>query len=238
MKNMKSVFVAGALLVAGSAMAEDYNRVGLSYNSDHYGYNKEFYGNNKEDDPSFSSHGIGLNYLHGFSLHKTLPMYLEVGGNLNFGFKNSNEDMIVEGVKLNYKNQFQNINLTVPVSFAWKFNVAKNFYITPYTGINFKFNFVTQEREGATVDGKTVWTDWVNVLKENEDYDIEKGDTWNVFQMGWHLGATFGWKQFSLGLQYGVDFIPAYNTTFKYEGLNATYKVNTTNFKLTLGYDF
>lgn len=235
---MKSVLVAGTLLVAGSAMAQDYNRVGLSYNSDHYGYNKEFYGNDKEDDPSFNTNGLGLNYIHGFSLHKTLPMYLEVGGSLNFGFKNTSEKMIDEGEMINFKTQFQNINLTVPVSFAWKFNVAKNFYITPYTGINFKFNFLTQGRAGATVDGKTVWTDWVNVLKENEDYDIEKDETWNVFQMGWHLGVNFGWKQFSLGLQCGVDFIPAYKETVKFEGLNETYKVNTSNFKLTLGYEF
>lgn len=238
MKNMKSVLFAGALLVGSSAMAQSYNRVGLSYNSDHYGYNKEYYGNDKENDPSFNSYGFGLNYIHGFSLHRTLPMYLEVGGNMNFGFKNTSENMIDEGIRMNYKTQFQNINLRIPVSFAWKFNVANNFYITPYTGINFKFNFITKSREGATVDGKTVWTDWVNVLKENKEYGIEKADTWNIFQMGWHLGATFGWKQFSLGLECGVDFIPAYKETVKFEGLNETYKVNNSTFKLTLGYEF
>ena len=238
MKNLKSLLVAGALLVAGSAMAEDYNRVGISYDNNHYGFNKEYYGNDKEQNPSFSTNGLGLNYVHGFGLSKTLPMFLEVGGNINFGFYNNKEAMLEDGYKFEYKEQFQNINLTIPVSFAWKFGISDNFYITPYTGINFKLNFLSKMREGATADGKTVWTDWVNMLKEDKENGVEKEAVWNVFQMGWHIGATFGWKQFSLGLQYGVDFIPAYSHTFSYQGLNQTYKVNTTNFKLTLGYNF
>ncbi|MBD5303431.1 MAG: hypothetical protein HDS18_01590 [Bacteroides sp.] len=240
MKNLKAFLIAGSLVVASSAMAEDYNRVGISYDNNHYGFNKEFYGNDKEENPSCSTNGFGLNYTHGFGLSKTLPMFLEVGGSVNFGFYNDNGTILDYGDKIEYKEQFQNINLTVPVSFAWKFGITDNFYITPYTGINFKLNFLTQERVGATNDGKTVWSDWVNMLKEEKDkeYGLDKDEVWNVFQMGWHIGATFGWKQFSLGLQYGIDFIPAYSHTYSLAGFNETYKVNTTNFKLTLGYNF
>ena len=86
MKNLKAFLIAGSLVVASSAMAEDYNRVGISYDNNHYGFNKEFYGNDKEDNPSFSTNGFGLNYIHGFGLSKSLPMFLEVGGSVNFGF--------------------------------------------------------------------------------------------------------------------------------------------------------
>ncbi|MDE7437494.1 MAG: hypothetical protein K2M93_03330 [Muribaculaceae bacterium] len=237
MKNLKSLLVAGAMVVAGSAMAQDYNRVGLSYNYDHYRYNKNFYGNDKDRDPSFSSNGVGLNYIHGFRLTRSLPMYIEVGGNLNFGFREESGMILQNGHSVKGKEQFQNLNLTVPVNFAWKFNLGKEFYITPYYGVSFKVNFITRERIGI-INGKTIWSDWVNLLKEDENIGMIKGYTWRTFQMGTHLGATFGWKHVSLGLQYGGDFIPAYSVIVKKGEFSTRYAVDTTNFKLTLGYEF
>lgn len=237
MKNLKLLLIAGTLVVAGSAMAQDYNRVGLSYNNDHYGYNKNFYGNNKDRDPSFNSNGVGLNYVHGFRLKRSLPMYIEVGGDINFGFKSESKTEHLNTIKVTAKYQFQNINLTVPVNFAWKFNVGKDFYITPYIGINGKFNFVTRERKGV-INGKIIWADWINILKEDKDNGIRKGDTWRVFQMGGQIGATFGWKHVSLGLQYGGDYIPAYSVIVKKGDISTRYAVDTTNLKVTLGYNF
>lgn len=238
MKGLKLILVTSAIAIAGSAMAQDYNRVGISYNNDHYGYSKNFYGNNKEEDPSFSANGVGLNYIHGFRLKRSLPMYIEVGGNINFGFRSASETLVENGLKILAKDQFQNINLTVPVNFAWKFDLGKDFYITPYYGVSFKVNFVTRERIGYITNGKTIWSDWINILKEDEANGIEKGYTWRTFQMGTHLGATFGWKHVSLGLQYGGDFIAPYSVVVKYMGLSERFAVNCTSFKLTLGYDF
>lgn len=234
MKKMKSLLVAASLLVAGSAMADSYNNVSISYNSDHYGYNSEWYGSDKDDDPSFSTNGLGLNYIHGFGLSSKLPMYLEVGANLNFNFYSNTEKF--DGAR--YKQQFQNYNLAIPVNFAWKFNLPKGFTITPYTGINFRLNMASKGRVGAEDDGVSVWGDWVNYLKKDEEKGVDKDDVWNVFQMGWQIGARASWKSFTLGLQWGVDFIPAYSYTYKEEGFNAKYSINTTRFKLSLGYNF
>lgn len=238
MKNLKSILVAGALVVAGSAMADGYNRVAISYDATHFGYNKEWYGNDKDADPSFNTNGFGLNYIHGFGLSAAHPMFLEVGASLGFNFYSDSEEYTNGTDKFKYKSQFQNINLTIPVNFAWKFDLPKNFSITPYTGINFKLNFLTQAREGEEYNGKTEWSDWTNYLKKDEEKGISKDEVWNVFQMGWQIGAVVGWKQFSLGLQYGIDFIPAYSYTYKDDGYKATYKVNTSSFKLSLGYQF
>ena len=237
MKNLKSLLVAGAMVVAGSAMAQDYNRVGLSYNYDHYRYNKNFYGNDKDRDPSFSSNGGGLNYVHGFRLTRSLPMYIEVGGDINFGFKSETRTEHLTSIIASTKYQFQNINLTVPVNFAWKFNVGKDFYITPYIGINGKFNFVTRERKGV-VNGKVIWEDWKNILKKDKGNGIRKEDTWRIFQLGGQIGATFGWKHVSLGLQYGGDFIPAYSVIVRQGEFSTRYAVDITNLKVTLGYNF
>ena len=42
MKRLKGIVAACGLLVAGTAFADDYNRVSLSFNMDDYNYNKEF----------------------------------------------------------------------------------------------------------------------------------------------------------------------------------------------------
>lgn len=238
MKNLKSLMVVCALVVAASAMAQDYNRFGISYNNNWFDFNDFFYGDNRDEEPSFSTNGVGLNYTHGFRLKRSTSIYIEVGGDISLGLKGKSENVIGSGVNYISKAQFQNLNLTVPVNFAWKFNLGKNFYITPYAGLSFKVNLLTRDRVGLSSNGKTAWADWTNYLKEDTSKGINKEDTWNVFQMGAHLGATFGWKHISLGIQHGGDFIPAYSVIIKYQGHSSRYAVNTTNFKLTLGYNF
>lgn len=37
----KFIFAIAAVAISASAIAQDYNRVGISYNNDHYGFNKD-----------------------------------------------------------------------------------------------------------------------------------------------------------------------------------------------------
>ncbi len=245
MKLYKALALAGVLAVAGSASAEDYNRVAISYDNTHFGYNKD-YKADEDEDPSFSTNGFGLNYIHGFSLSNSLPMFLEVGGNVNFNFYSNTGEFKFAGETEKYKSQFQNINLQVPVNFVWRFNVVEDFTIAPYVGLNFKLHFVSKTR--AYMDGD--WEDkaeedeakeWTNLFSDSKDNGVgDKDFTWNRFQMGWHVGATFQYTQWSLGVQYGTDFIPAYSHTFKAEEGGKDFKpaINTGNLKLSVGYTF
>ena len=245
MKLYKALALAGVLAVAGSASAEDYNRVAISYDNTHFGYNKD-YKADEDEDPSFSTNGFGLNYIHGFSLSNSLPMFLEVGGNVNFNFYSNTGEFKFGGETEKYKSQFQNINLQVPVNFVWRFNVVEDFTIAPYVGLNFKLHFVSKTR--AYMDGD--WEDkaeedeakeWTNLFSDSKDKGVgDKDFTWNRFQMGWHVGATFQYTQWSLGVQYGTDFIPAYSHTFKAEEGGKDFKpaINTGNLKLSVGYTF
>lgn len=245
MKLYKALALAGVLAVAGSASAEDYNRVAISYDNTHFGYNKD-YKADEDEDPSFSTNGFGLNYIHGFSLSNSLPMFLEVGGNVNFNFYSNTEEFKYSDETEKYKSQFQNINLQVPVNFVWRFNVVEDFTIAPYVGLNFKLHLLSKTR--AYFDGD--WEDkaeedeakeWTNLFSDSEDKGVGSKDfTWNRFQMGWHVGATFQYTQWSLGVQYGTDFIPAYSHTFKAEEGGKDWKpaINTGNLKLSVGYTF
>ena len=239
MKLYKTLALAGVLAVAGSASAEDYNRVAISYDNTHYGYNKD-YKAEYDVDPSFSTNGFGLS--------NNLPMFLEVGGNVNFNFYSKTDESSIWDEPLKYKSQFQNINLQVPVNFVWRFNVVEDFTIAPYVGLNFKLNFMSRMR--AYIDGD--WEDkaeedeakeWTNLFSDSKDKGVgDKDLTWNRFQMGWHVGVTFQYTQWSLGVQYGTDFISAYRHTFKAEDLDGgkdlKTAINTGNLKLSVGYTF
>lgn len=242
MNAIKALMLAGAVCVAGSAMAQDYNRVAISYDNTRYsaGGDDKYIEMGVKDQKSVATNGFGLNYIHGFSLSSSLPMFLEVGGNVNFNFYGKSERP--EGAENDHKYQFQNINLQIPVNYTWRFNVVEDFTIAPYAGINFKFNFMQRKR--SYYDSKDTSDDdkkWTNLMSDKEDGGVGSKDlTWNMFQMGWQVGVNFQYTNWVLGVQYGTDFIPAYSHTFKGEEGKKDYKsrINTGNLKLSVGYCF
>lgn len=250
---MKKFIMAAVLLSAGVSMAvaqnSDYNRVGISYDNTSYSFNDLMKLDQEMD--GVSTNGVGINYIHGFSVSSSLPIFVETGLNLNFGFgsKNIGAKEEEDGYWMQAKYKFQNINLQVPVNFVYRFNVMDDFSIAPYVGLNFKLNLVSKDKTkfdhnfpSDAFDAEDMeWLDgkWRNLFNSNEENMDGKDYTWNRFQMGWHIGVGFQYKPFYLGVQYGTDFIPAYKHKFEYEGVpSETYKVNTGNLKITLGYCF
>lgn len=239
MKKIKTLLVAAtALLISGSAMAEGYNRIGLSYNNDQYSFNKDYKMLEGGEDPSFSTNGFGINYVHGFGVSPKLPMFLEVGGQLNFNFCQKSYSEIDEYDVYLSKLQYQNINLAIPVNFAYRFSVAGGaLKISPYLGINFRINMAMKGREYDYDTNK--WEKWTNFYSSDEKNGMGNPDaTWNVFQMGWQIGGNIQWKCFYAGLEYGTDFVPAYRHSFTDDRIDITPAVNTGRFRMNIGLVF
>lgn len=257
MKKLSALMLAGVtLLTAATANAEDYNRVAISYDNIHFGMNKEMKADFFDDATGgFSTNGVGLNYIHGFSISSSLPMFIETGLNFNFGFGSTKLDSEKEDLGYNgywisgeSKMKSQNINFQVPVNFVYKFKITDDVTISPYIGLNFKLNLVSKYKneikydtnipadllEQAGVDLENESGDWINVYSSDEKHMGDKDLTWNRFQMGWHLGVGVQYKPFYLGVQFGTDFIPAYKKDIEKQ----TYKVSTSNLKISLGYCF
>ncbi len=224
---------------------KSYNRIQVSYLNDHYGANKYL-----DEDASFSANGIGVSYVHGFTLSSSLPMYLEAGLQFNTAIKSStleseSFDVEFEGkdyyVNAKAKEKFTNINLAVPVNFVYRFNVADNFYVSPYVGINFRVNVLGKVKDSIDID-TNLPSDFKDELKDAAEEEevsaslYSKDDmggsdfTWNRFQMGWQIGVGAEYNNIYLGLQYGTDFIPA----FKYEDA----KINNGRLAVSVGYKF
>lgn len=233
MKGLKLMIAGCMLAIAGSAMAEDYNRAGLTYNLGHYNFNKDM--EKEAEFKGFCTNGFGLNYVHGFGLSESLPMFLEVGGELNFNFAKKN---IFEDKEYGIKTfqHFQDINLNIPVNFTWHFSITDDITIAPYTGFSFKIHMMSREK--VSVEGyEEENSKWHSVFDDAEDAMDGKDYTWNRFQMGWQLGANAIYQnKYSVGLEYGYDMIPAYSHDFKGEAYNP--RVTNGTFKITLGYIF
>ncbi len=194
------------------------NRIGVTYN------NTGYHNNWGDKDENFSLNGFGIEYIHAFNLGRTLPMAIELGANVNF-----NLGTPYDGKKYddNWSIKMRDFNLQVPLNYIYRINISDSFAISPYLGLNFKLHLLTQGKEesenkyGDYSDG-----DWYSYFNKDDMGD----DTWNRFQMGWHVGLSFQYSVIYLGVQYGTDFIPAYS----FEGD----KWNTGNLKVSLGYCF
>lgn len=201
-----------------------YNRIGISYNNTQLSMGGEM----KDELDNFSLNGVGIDYVHGFVLSKTMPMFIETGANVNFNFGNSGE--VKQGSDY-FKSVVQNFNIQVPVNYVYRFGITDDFSIAPYAGLNFKLHLLLRERAEWKIDGSKGNGDWENFFSKD---DMGEDGTFNRFQMGWQIGANFQYSCVSLGVQYGTDFIPFYH--FSQNGYKAS--VNTGNLKLILGYNF
>lgn len=236
---MKKIFLLGAIAVislsASAQRANDvdaswlndaqplsYNLIGVSYDNTHLGgKNYEF-----KDGKSMSLNGFGIEYTHGFGLSSVQPIYLELGFKWNMGFGSSTweDDYEYE------KELYQMMRLNVPVSFAWRFAADDSFSITPYAGIDFRFNAMGRMKE-EYIDGHKTDGKWESLFDEKK---MGKNWTWNRFQMGWHIGVRAEYSRAFLGISYGTDFIHA----FSYNKYKEDKHVSTGNLAITLGYRF
>lgn len=249
---MKKVLLTLAVAACTlSAAAEGYNRAGLSFNNVHYA---SYAGNGSNySDLGRSMNGFGLDYIHGFGLTDNVPLFLEVGGSINFNFGTlkyeKDEDY---GDWYQFQENWKDINLTIPVNIAYRLTVNDDLSITPYFGINAKIHFATTYKNKLAYGGSGAWKEDIkdyakefNALQENinvysadEDNMGSADYTWNRVQLGWQIGIGVQYKPIYLGVQYGTDFIPAYSHKFNEEGYSVTPRVSTANFRINLAYCF
>ena len=268
MKKIKAMVLACALLCGLSAAAQfstggssssssngensDYNQIGLSYVNESFSFD---YPKDSGFD-KIGANGFGLKYIHGFSVSKSLPMFVETGLSFNFNVGSKSLDFGGDydydyGYDDDYDYdyaptvKYQHAALAVPVNFAYKFNINENFAVKPYLGLNFKFNILGRQKIDYGYDDDY---DYDYYAYDDDYYDEDMSDrwsnlyskkdmdslTWNRFQMGWQIGADVQFKKFFLGLEYGTDFIKAQSKKQYGEKFN----VNSGTFKLSIGYCF
>ena len=188
---------------------EGYNRFEFSYNPTFAVYQDGW----TYDGSAFQTlNGFTFGYLRGINLAKSLPLYLEVGGQINYSFDLSIED--------EYTTNLSYMNLSVPVNVSYRIKFGNsNISFQPYTGFYLKANLLGQ----------------YSVLDNDGDYDsisffdkdeVNEDIVYNRIQVGWQAGVGFNFNKFYVGLKYGVDF----------NGLADV--ISTSNFAATIGFTF
>lgn len=248
----KLSLIAGMLLVAATASAQfantnsktgaksvdtdNYNRITFSWNPTTFDYDYKGVDN-------LTLNGLSLGYTAGISLSKKYPMFIEVGARVNYAFKTQDAfeeqygtQITEDEVDLLYnKHSYTDtyVNLAVPVNFAYKFKVGKDFAITPYLGVVLKANIIALrsynfELTDAAIDDYGMdKADWdLDATDYFSKKSVGKDNLWNRFQIGWNIGAGFDYKKFYFGLSYGTDFMQIAKRT------------STSNYAITLGVNF
>lgn len=222
MKTLKALLVLAFVGLAGTASAQFANSgssasgssIWTTVNTD--GYNRVYVGYSGvkgkididgADDMKFPGFSVG--YLRGIGLTQKVPLYLEVGGEIDFNRYSESE----EGV--DYKETL--LGLKIPVSLVYRLNINENFSISPLFGFDFRLNLMGKGK--YEYDGES--EDW-NLFDDDE----MDGEAYKRFQAGWHIGVGFDYKALHFGVDYGTSFN------------EITEKVKLATTSVTVGYNF
>lgn len=165
--------------------------------------------------------GLSAGYDYGIHLTRDLPLFVEVGARVLYGFGKYRFDDYDDDYDYDYDydpDEFEVKNrllaLDVPVAATYKFSFSNGLAVAPYLGINLRGLLMAQ---GEAWGEKISWFD----KKELSD-----DETWSRFQVGWRLGVGLNYKRFYFGVGYGKDFTELCKKT----------KMSTTT--IALGYTF
>ena len=152
-----------------------------NYTSVYFQYNPSSFMFKHSDSESFNNLTLGVS--HAINIVDSQPLYLEIGGNVQYGFTSDFID---------FDLSWKMLSLGVPVNLTYAWHVTDKFAIAPYLGLNLRFNL------------------WGELEDSNIFDDDDLGDDLQHkrFQMGWQIGANFQFNNsFFIGGGYGTDFM-------------------------------
>ena len=135
-----------------------------------------------EDNRNLS--GVVFGYLGGISLTQSMPLYLEVGANVQYNAKTES--------KRHYDIKYNYLGINVPVNVTYRFDLDNGIIIAPYTGLHLTGNLLAN----AKIDDESY------SFFDDDDFD----ETAKRVQFGWQIGANFSYKALNIGLEYNLDF--------------------------------
>lgn len=198
---MKKLMLMAAvmLLSCGTAFAQFTNASGSSKSSGsstplevkewtslYFQYNPSWFVPKHGDNESFN--GLTLGVSRAINVMQSQPLFVEIGGNVQFGFTN---DMADSDLK------WKMLSIGVPVNLTYAWHVSDKFAIAPYLGLNMRLNLWGN----ITHDD---FDDSLNIFDDDDVDDLQH----KRFQIGWQIGANFQFNNsFYIGAGYGTDFM-------------------------------
>lgn len=226
----KSILVIITLLLSVSTFAQDNSQVQyiptMDYNRFAISYEYDTQVPKTGDD--FHSNGFGLEYVHGFSLSKTYPIFIETGAKFTYSMKTMDgKDIFDDEGRSLIELKYNMSTIKVPVSISYKIiPTNSSVEIVPFIGLNCKYHLSgTCEIEDADITDNYEFDDVKCDLFDKDDMG-NRDNTYNRLQLGWQIGVGLRCNILYLGLGYGSDFT------------DIVKKVTSSNFYATVGFHF
>lgn len=225
---MKKLYLALVLILSTLTYASAqewsdllYNRSNITYQNIHYS-GKGVMSNFFNGDPGLGLNGFGAEYLLGLPLSTELTMDIELGTQFQAAWGAKKFTNMMTETKYN-TNLFR---INIPLQYIYHFYCGKGFKISPFVGLDFRFNILAKETYKVFSNGTQV-----DEIKTNffSKWDMDD-NKFKRFQMGWHVGLAFEIHAFTISATYGTDFMPIYSLP------NVEGKLNTANLGVGLGF--
>lgn len=191
MRKLRYILFALTLILGLGAQAQlkkdtkGYNTIGLDYKYTSFGGKIKTSGMLLNIDTDDNTDGFSLSYLRGISVSSSLPMFIEVGGAMNFSEGDFEEKKGMQSEKM----KVTNLSFDVPVNFTYKFKWENGWHVAPYVGVF--------ARVHAYAHGKVAGID--TNLFESMDGDI------NRIQFGGQIGVNAGYKRLNMRIAYQIE---------------------------------
>lgn len=182
-----------------SASTEGWSGVRFSYVPTTLEYDKDY----GIDDVDFN--GFSLEYFKGFGIMSDMPVFLEVGAGIEWLRYSDSESGGYDGIEFEITETDNIFSLNIPVNLGYKFSLSENVTVMPYVGLKANLGLSAKQKISveASYDGETE--------EESEDYswydEDDMGDnTLKRFFLGWQVGATATYNQYTFSVNYGSYF--------------------------------
>lgn len=185
MKKTLLIAILGLMALVAKAQNENYNRI-------YIGYTPIMATDDDIWDDTF--HGLNIGYTKGLSLNGNVPLYLEVGANVQFNMYSEEEYDYAHDLTMTF------LQAQIPVNVTYLFPLGDSgITLAPYAGLSAKFNILGKQKLENPDNGNSHEVDFFS--------KDDLGDhTAKRFQVGMQLGAniTFG-EKLNLGIGYQRD---------------------------------
>lgn len=185
MKKTLLIAILGLMALVAKAQNENYNRI-------YIGYTPIMATDDDMWDDTF--HGLNVGYTKGLSLNGNVPLYLEVGANVQFNMYSEEEYDYAHDLTMTF------LQAQIPVNVTYLFPLGDSgISLAPYAGLSAKFNILGKQKLENPDNGNSHEVDFFS--------KDDLGDhTAKRFQVGMQLGAniTFG-EKLNLGIGYQRD---------------------------------
>lgn len=185
MKKTLLIAILGLMALVAKAQNENYNRI-------YIGYTPIMATDDDMWDDTF--HGLNVGYTKGLSLNGNVPLYLEVGANVQFNMYSEEEYDYAHDLTMTF------LQAQIPVNVTYLFPLGDSgITLAPYAGLSAKFNILGKQKLENPDNGNSHEVDFFSK-------DDLGDDTAKRFQVGMQLGAniTFG-EKLNLGIGYQRD---------------------------------